>query len=145
MIIENLIKYMEYKGLNDNQVTTDCRLSVGLINKARRGKSDLGRNTVEKILKSYPDLNRDWLITGKGEMLKTCEENDQPNDQDEYIEPNLKLNDMTLHKLLDAIAKRDRQIECRDQQMNEMLAQQSRLISVIETLSQGTLKQSNVG
>lgn len=48
MIIDNLIKYMEYKGLNDNQVTADCKLSVGLINKARRGKSDLGRNTVEK-------------------------------------------------------------------------------------------------
>lgn len=85
-----------------------------------------------------------WLQTGEGDIFKTHQENDQPNDQDEYIEPNLKLNDMTLHKLLDAIAKRDRQIECRDQQMNEMLAQQSRLISVIETLSQGTLKQSNV-
>lgn len=72
MIIENLIKYMEHKGLNDNQVTADCKLSVGLINKARRGKSDLGRNTVEKILKSYPDLNRDWLLTGEGEMLKSA-------------------------------------------------------------------------
>lgn len=70
MIIDRLIKYMEANGLNDNQVTRDCKLSVGLINKARRGKSDLGRNSIEKILNTYKDINRAWLLTGEGEMLK---------------------------------------------------------------------------
>lgn len=71
MIIDRFIKYMDFKGLNDNQVTMDCHLSVGLIGKARKGKSDLGRNSIEKILKAYPDLSRAWLLTGEGEMLKS--------------------------------------------------------------------------
>lgn len=70
MIIERFIKYMDFKGLNDNQVTVDCGLSVGLIGKARKGMSDLGRNTTEKILRVYTDINRSWLLTGEGSMLK---------------------------------------------------------------------------
>lgn len=36
MVIDRFVKYMNYKGLNDNQVTTQCDLSVGLIGKARQ-------------------------------------------------------------------------------------------------------------
>ena len=57
------------KGLNDNQVTKECGLSVGLINQAKKGKSDLGGKAVEKILSKYQDLSRVWLLTGEGPML----------------------------------------------------------------------------
>lgn len=62
--------YMKYKGLNDNKVTIDCNLSQGLIGQARNGKSDLGKKTVDKILIKYQDLDRVWLLTGEGSMLK---------------------------------------------------------------------------
>ena len=68
---ERFDKYMKFKGLNDNQVTAQCELSVGLINQARKGKSDLGQQTVDKILRTYQDLNRVWLLTGEGEMLQS--------------------------------------------------------------------------
>ena len=84
MVIDRFINYMEYRGLNDNQVTVDCGLSVGLIGKARKGKNDLGRNTIEKILKRYRDLNRDWLLTGKGEMLNS--ETKEPNSNEEDMQ-----------------------------------------------------------
>lgn len=62
-------KYMEYRGLNDNQVTLACDLSQGLIGQARTGKSDLGTKTIDKILSIYQDLSRVWLLTGEGDML----------------------------------------------------------------------------
>lgn len=62
--------YMASKGLNDNQVTVQCGLSQGLIGQARTGKSDLGNKTINKILNVYQDLNKTWLLTGDGEMLK---------------------------------------------------------------------------
>lgn len=65
--------YMSKKGLNDNQVTRDCNLSVGLIGQARTGKSDLGSKTIDKILRVYQDLNKVWLLTGEGEMLNDTE------------------------------------------------------------------------
>ena len=43
-IIDQLDKYMRpFKGINDNQVTKKCGLSVGLLGKARKGESDLGK------------------------------------------------------------------------------------------------------
>lgn len=68
--IDNLTKYMELKGLNDNRVTIECGLSQGLLNQARSGKSDLGSKTIEKILITYQDLSRTFLLTGEGSMLK---------------------------------------------------------------------------
>lgn len=69
-IIDRLDKYMATRGLNDNQVTVCAGLSVGLLNNARRGNYDLGKRTIEKILSYYQDLNRVWLLTGEGEMIK---------------------------------------------------------------------------
>ena len=66
-----LSKYMEYKGLTNYRVTKDCGISVGLLNKARIGKTDLGRETIEKIVEKYTDLSRIWLLTGEGEMLNS--------------------------------------------------------------------------
>ncbi|MBR2389562.1 MAG: helix-turn-helix transcriptional regulator, partial [Mogibacterium sp.] len=69
-IIDRLDIYIREKGINDNQVTVNAGLSVGLLNNARKGSSDIGKKTVEKILTFYQDLNRVWLITGEGPMLK---------------------------------------------------------------------------
>lgn len=116
MVIDRFINYMEYRGLNDNQVTVDCGLSVGLIGKARKGKNDLGRNTIEKILKRYRDLNRDWLLTGKGEMLNS-----------ETKEPNSNEEDMQMKELIAAF-RENREM------LAEALDQNSRLIGVIERM-----------
>lgn len=51
---------------------------------------------------------------------------------------NQQQNDMTIQELLEAIKRRD-------QQMDEMLSQQGRLISIIENMSGTTIKQSHVG
>lgn len=67
-------KYMTLKGLNDNQVTTQCDLAVGLLSQARKGKSDLGKKSIDKILSRYQDINRVWLLTGEGEMLNSDDE-----------------------------------------------------------------------
>lgn len=67
--IDNLTNYMHLKGLNDNQVTIECGLSNGQLNKARGGRNNLSRKTLEKILAKYQDLSRVYLLTGEGEML----------------------------------------------------------------------------
>jgi hypothetical protein len=56
--------------LNDNRVTLDLHISVGTIGKSRKEGRDLSQKNIEKILKFYANLNRVWLLTGEGEMLK---------------------------------------------------------------------------
>ena len=74
-------QYMNQKNLNDNKVTKECGLSQGQIYQMRKGKSDMGLKTIEKILKKYPDLNKIWLLTGTGNMINNNNENEKENEQ----------------------------------------------------------------
>lgn len=68
--IERLQCYMNAKGINDNQMTVAAGLSVGLIGKAKSSGKGMSSANIEKILYAYPDLNPNWLLTGRGTMLQ---------------------------------------------------------------------------
>lgn len=68
--IERLQYFMEKKGINDNQMTVNAGLSVGLIGKAKVSGKGMSSMNIEKVLLAYPELSADWLLTGKGSMLK---------------------------------------------------------------------------
>ncbi|WP_455590478.1 S24 family peptidase [Bacteroides sp.] len=69
--IDRLQYYMQQKGINNNQMTVAAGLSVGLIGRAIKSKSGLNSESIEKILYAYPDVNPNWLLAGRGEMLIT--------------------------------------------------------------------------
>lgn len=116
---------MKLKGLNDNKVTQECGLSQGLLGQARTGKSDLGSKTIEKILNKYQDLNRVWLITGEGEMLKSGISQDGENNTQVIGDGNHVNTPSALDKALEALAKA--------QEMNAKSQEQiDRLITLLE-------------
>lgn len=61
---------MKTKGLNDNKVTIELGLSVGTLGKSRKEGRDISDKNIEKILNFYTDINKVWLLTGEGEMLR---------------------------------------------------------------------------
>lgn len=71
IFIDRLQAFFDYEGVNDNQVTVAAGLSVGLLNRTRKARSGMTSGNIEKILKAYPQLSADWLLTGQGEMLKS--------------------------------------------------------------------------
>ncbi len=68
-IIGRLEQFMDSQGINNNQMTVKAGLSVGLIGSARKKRTGLHSDNIEKILRAYPELNPSWLITGRGKML----------------------------------------------------------------------------
>ncbi len=74
-IIDRFDKYMVSKGLNDNKVTVQLGLSVGLLGKSRKIDRDLSKGAIEKILNFYSDIEEVWLLTGEGKMLKEDKKN----------------------------------------------------------------------
>ena len=78
--VERLLEYLEIKGITENKATVDCQLSQGLIYQAKSGKSDLGSRAIEKILNTYKDLSRIWLLTGEGDMLVTQNQSEIPTE-----------------------------------------------------------------
>lgn len=67
--VERLQKYMEEKGINDNQMTVAADLAIGSLGKLKKGGKGMNSTNIEKILRYYTDLSPEWLLTGRGEML----------------------------------------------------------------------------
>lgn len=81
---------------------------------------------IDLIYSKCDGISAYWLITGKGKMLA---QNDSTNPTK---------NDMTQENFFDALKRRDRQFD-------ELLEQNSRLISVIENMTGTAFKQTKAG
>jgi repressor LexA len=68
--VSRVIKYLEYKGISKYKFYKKTTLSNGFLDKAR----NIGSDKCEIISICYPDLNIEWIITGKGSMLKNEDE-----------------------------------------------------------------------
>ncbi len=84
---DRLDKYMNIKGLNDNQITVQAGLSQGAIGKQRKKGRGLSVESIAKILYAYPKLNADWLLTGRGEM-ELDNDNNVESDVDSLFDSN---------------------------------------------------------
>lgn len=65
-MIDRLLKIIELKNINKSQFYREVGLSNGFLDKVR----DVGASKLEQILNTYPDISPEWLLTGKGEMLR---------------------------------------------------------------------------
>ena len=68
--IERLIQYIQYKGLNNRTFEKNNLLSNGYLAVQLKRNADLGEGILNKILDNCLDINPEWLLTGKGSMLK---------------------------------------------------------------------------
>ena len=66
-MIERILQIIDFKGINKSKFYKETGLSNGFLDKVR----DIGASKIEYILNSYPEINPEWLLTGKGEMLKS--------------------------------------------------------------------------
>ncbi len=67
---ERIRQITEYYGISIRQFEQKISVSDGLIHKALARKSGLKSDTLAKILDIFPQINPDWLLLGKGEMLR---------------------------------------------------------------------------
>ena len=66
-IVERIIKFIDYKGITINKFETSSGLARGYL---ARLKGSVGSDKLNNICITFPELSIEWLITGKGEMLK---------------------------------------------------------------------------
>lgn len=65
-IKERIKKFIEHKDLPVSKFEEACGLSNGYIASMRVG---FGKDKLNNVLTAFPDLNRDWLLYGEGEMI----------------------------------------------------------------------------
>lgn len=100
---DRLIIFLEYLGIGQNKFAQNVGLSAGYVN-------NLGENissrSLNKILNVYPQLNEKWLLTGKGEMIKSvntqnAEGNNSINSNINNIEGNVTISHNDFSNLLE--------------------------------------------
>ena len=69
---ERAILFIKSSGMSVLQFEKRCGLSNGYI---KNFKGNFGSDKLENLLNAFPNLSREWLLTGEGEMLK---ESSQP-------------------------------------------------------------------
>lgn len=68
--IERLFEYLDYKQIKPTRFEKDIGLSNGYLGIQLRRKADIGSGILVKIVDNCLDLDIEWLITGKGSMLR---------------------------------------------------------------------------
>ena len=68
MCVKDRVKvFAEYKKMTISKFEEMCDLSNGYIAAMRKG---FGQEKLNNVLTAFPELNREWLLYGEGEMLK---------------------------------------------------------------------------
>ena len=63
---DRTIQFIKYKGISMKTFEEQCNLSTGYVTSMRKG---YGSEKLSNVLKAFPELNREWLLYGEGEML----------------------------------------------------------------------------
>lgn len=70
-ILERLGKMAVNKGITISSLEKKIGASKGVLSRALSQKTDIQAKWVVKIVENYPEISPEWLLTGKGEMLKS--------------------------------------------------------------------------
>ena len=65
---QRLVEYLQYKGIGQNKFESMAGISKAYIYNLKKEPS---RAILLKILSAAPDLNKTWLLTGEGDMIKS--------------------------------------------------------------------------
>lgn len=68
--INRLSEYITHSGMTFNKLATELGLSNSYFSKMVKNNGSIGSDIIENILRTHPELNADWLITGRGRMLR---------------------------------------------------------------------------
>lgn len=64
---QRLMNFISFIGITKTRFEQQCGLANGYINSIKKG---IGPEKLQNILRVFPQLNREWLLYGEGEMLK---------------------------------------------------------------------------
>lgn len=108
--IKDLIIQLE---LNQTSFAESIGVSQNAIFKTISGQTTPRFSLIDTILKTYPNINRDWLLEGKGEMFNTSTPQSAPEDR--YLQVHLEKLERQFAEMREMlssqIATKDRQIE----------------------------------
>ena len=128
---ERTLRFITHKGLSVKKFEEICGLSNGYLNSM---KSGYGSNKLLQVLRAFPELNRDWLVYGEGEMLVSSQAEAGILPQPAETKEELPLAD---EALIAELRSQIEKLEGKVDNLNQELGEKNALIKI---LRQGSLE-----
>lgn len=97
-ISERIKQYIDYKGFSIMRFEKQIGAGNNSIGTSIKRNTNLTGDLLSKILNTFQDINTEWLITGKGEMLKSKVSNNNLEAKANF-EKNLALTDIAFYDI----------------------------------------------
>ena len=127
---EKIRQYLNSKGISKNSFYQKTGFAIGFLDS---GKS-LGADKLETIIDNYPDLSLEWLVLGKGDMIKPStitngsgvvisgDNNTNNNVDNRHYSDSPDVLKAQIELLDERIKEKDAQIKEKDAQINKLLS-----------------------
>ena len=119
-ISQRIGEFVQYTKMSVRKFAIECGLSQPTLDKHVRGAAQPNIVTLIGIANRFPDLSLEWLLLGKGEMIKQDIEKDRSNE----IETR---NTERLLRLVDTIATLQETINIKTETINALTNQINQL------------------
>lgn len=131
-IKDRVREFVKFKNISMSKFEEICGLSNGYVNAMRHG---FGVEKLNNVLKQFPELSREWLLYGEGEMLKSgnFSQNQEKVTQNNENGDNIQGQNVTVQS--NTQSNVDEFLAIIKQQANQITKSQEqidRLISIIE-------------
>lgn len=117
-IKQNILQFIERQNISKNKLYEKTGISNGTLSQ----KGGMSESNIMKFLSAYTEVSAEWLLTGKGEMLKSSVQNIVQNsgkNSINNISGNIK--QQNYNELMEIIREKDRQIAKKDEQINKLI------------------------
>ncbi len=93
--IDRIMIFIRHLGISVRQFDISIGASNGYTLRMNKNNASVGSDVVENISKKYQMVNVEWLVTGRGTMIKA-------SDKSLNLKENSSINEAVLHKMIDA-------------------------------------------
>lgn len=132
-MIERLKLFIENQGISISAFEQRISASDGMIRRAIKNNTDIQSKWLFEMSDNFPDLNLEWLITGKGSMLKSDSGNTVNISEEKLISNFIKEGKVMY------CSEHDRQIKYKDAVIAELNQEIGKLKTLLE---QNGIKQT---
>ena len=131
-ILERIKKIANHEGISITALEQKIGASKGVLSRAINNGTDIQYKWVQILVENYPHYSTDWLLTGKGEMLKST--NDKTQSHSIVGDKNLigsgnKIYEV--HDVSEVLKQKETQIDKLLDQINNQSSQINTLLSML--------------
>lgn len=113
---DRLLEFIRYLDIPILVFEKNCSMSNGYVSSIRKG---LGHKKLQEVLNRYPQLNKEWLLEGKGKMLNDSVVSQVDNNNNDL--QRIVLLEEKIQMLTTIIEQKDKLLEQKDKIIEQLL------------------------